>query len=199
MPLLTRTGGLSCLLDAATKWWSITDNCSQLSRQRRQPVGFWTGSGIVQAKTWSRIAATYDGEKIKTYVNGVLQSEADTTGRIRANDAPFKVGRRMLGDGDPYEGVIDEVRVSSIVRYKSNFDIPTHAFSPDERTAILLHFDEGSGAEAKDASENGNGGTLEGNAKFVDAGAPILPAAVESASTLTTEWGVIKAAKSASL
>lgn len=142
---------------------------------------------------------TYDGENIKTYVNGIFQSEASTTGRINTNDAPFKVGRRMWGDGEPYEGIIDEVRVSSIVRYKSNFDVPTQAFNPDEHTAILLHFDEGSGAETEDASENGNHGTLEGEAKFVDAGAPILPAAVEGATMLTITWGMIKAEKRTSL
>jgi hypothetical protein len=105
----------------------------------------------------------------------------------------------MWGDGEPYEGIIDEVRVSSIVRYKSSFDVPTHAFNPDERTAILLHFDEGIGAETKDASDNGNNGKLEGDAKFVDAGAPILPAAMESSSMLAIMWGMIKAEKRTSL
>jgi hypothetical protein len=172
---------------------SINNGQLQAAIQAEVPAAwFWTGSGMVEAEKWSHIAVTYDGEKIKTYVNGVFQSEADTTGKICTNDAPFKVGRRMWGDGEPYEGTIDEVRVSSVVRYESNFDIPTHVFSPDEHTAILLHFDEGSGAETKDASENGNHGTLEGDARFVDVGAPISPLAIGGAGILATTWVEIK-------
>ncbi len=50
-----------------------------------------------------------------------------------------------------HEGVIDEVRVSSIARYdEAGFDPPLGPFSLDDDTLVLWHFDEGEGDVAID-------------------------------------------------
>ncbi|MDE0400945.1 MAG: hypothetical protein OXL96_24390 [Candidatus Poribacteria bacterium] len=49
---------------------------------------------------------------------------------------------------------IDELRISSVVRYKGNYDVPTHAFTADTDTIGLYHFDEGSAQRYEDSSKS---------------------------------------------
>ncbi|RKU17539.1 hypothetical protein C6503_10820 [Candidatus Poribacteria bacterium] len=49
---------------------------------------------------------------------------------------------------------IDELRISSVVRYKGNYDVPTHAFNTDTDTIGLYHFDEGSAQRYEDSSDS---------------------------------------------
>ena len=49
---------------------------------------------------------------------------------------------------------IDELRISSVVRYKGNYDVPTHAFTADTDTIGLYHFDEGSDQRYEDSSKS---------------------------------------------
>ena len=51
-----------------------------------------------------------------------------------------------------YNGLLDEVRVSSTARYMSSFTRPSAPFVSDGDTVGLFHFDEGSGVIAGDAS-----------------------------------------------
>jgi hypothetical protein len=47
---------------------------------------------------------------------------------------------------------VDEVRISNIARYASNFTPPNAPFAPDANTVGLYHFDEGSGTVVQDSS-----------------------------------------------
>ena len=49
---------------------------------------------------------------------------------------------------------IDELRISRVVRYKGNYDVPTHAFTADTDTIALYHFDEGSDQRYEDSSKS---------------------------------------------
>ncbi len=58
----------------------------------------------------------------------------------------------------PASGIyIDELRISSIVRYKGDYTVPTKAFTPDANTLGLYHFDEESESPKhyEDASKYG--------------------------------------------
>ena len=82
-------------------------------------------------------------------------------------------------------GLIDEVRVSNIVRYpveKFEIAVPHHRLNPDGNTLALWHFDGGRAEWLKDAS--GNEHTLTG----VD----LAYFHVDSRGKLPTLWGKIK-------
>jgi hypothetical protein len=98
------------------------------------PRGF-TSSRLIELQRWTHVAATFDGEVVKFYINGELDSQFATQGRIRSTEAPVLVGnyfdtRRLsrfggdlrvdvVGDNNPYyafEGFIDELRLSSTAR-----------------------------------------------------------------------------------
>ena len=49
---------------------------------------------------------------------------------------------------------IDELRISSVVRYKGNYDVPTSAFNTDTDTIGLYHFDEASKQRHEDSSSS---------------------------------------------
>jgi hypothetical protein len=71
-----------------------------------------------------------------------------------------------------YSGFIDEVRLSSTLRYSSNFTSPIQPFVPDANTVALYHFDEGQGDLITDSS-GAIGGPSHGVRKF--GGSPAGP------------------------
>jgi hypothetical protein len=64
--------------------------------------------------TWLHVAATYDGQEIKLYIDGVLESSLPAPGlSIAANDLPLSIGAQDNGLG-PYQGTVDQVHVYSV-------------------------------------------------------------------------------------
>ena len=59
--------------------------------------------------------------------------------------------------GTTFKGYIDELRVSNIPRYSSNFTPPNKRFRPDDDTVMLVHFDgDNDDTEAKDVHAETN-------------------------------------------
>lgn len=63
-------------------------------------------------------------------------------------------------DWPPYSGWLDEMRISTVLRYEADFDSPSTPFEPDAATVALWHFDEGGGEVLTDSSNNGSDGLL---------------------------------------
>ena len=62
---------------------------------------------------------------------------------------PAPLGDKMRFASGVY---IDELRISSVVRYKGYYDVPTHAFTADTDTIALYHFDTPSDQSYEDSS-----------------------------------------------
>ncbi|MCS6940319.1 MAG: T9SS type A sorting domain-containing protein [Roseiflexus sp.] len=56
-----------------------------------------------------------------------------------------------------YNGFLDELRISNIVRYSASFTPPSAPFALDANTVALYHFDEGTGTTLTDAAGSSNG------------------------------------------
>ncbi|NWF99781.1 MAG: PQQ-dependent sugar dehydrogenase [Thermoanaerobaculaceae bacterium] len=69
---------------------------------------------------------------------------------------PFLVLAAEKHDAGPsypsFNGYLDELRLSTTLRYTSGFTRPAQPFIPDAATAALYHFDEGSGTTLGDSS-----------------------------------------------
>jgi len=119
----------------------------------------WTNSEVaIPPGKWTHVAATWDGQIIRLFVNGKFVKSSDIwTGQNGAKGVlnvapnqdlpaePLRIGRRH--NSGPchqlFDGLIDEVRISKAVRYTDKgFDVPTAAFTPDADTVALYHFDE---------------------------------------------------------
>ena len=118
----------------------------------------WTVTSFssVSAGMWIHYAGVYDpsSNEARTYFNGTLHSTSSGTGTPPSTGEAMHIGV----DWDfacPMDGVIDELRLSSVARYNANF-APLPAFAADLDTMALYHFDENAGDIAYDSSGNGN-------------------------------------------
>ena len=111
---------------------------------------------------WYNLAVTYNGSIMKMFLDGNLIHEKAATGLIASNTFPLTIGGQNGNFwGRNLNGKIDEVRISSIARYDTNF-VPTIHFDNDIYTRALYHFNEGTGNTLFDSSGNNNNGTIYG-------------------------------------
>jgi hypothetical protein len=118
----------------------------------------------------THVAAVYDGNEVRLYVDGKREASAPLTeGLTDEWGKHLCLGAAVSLDGPPpfnfYSGVIDEVRISNIARYDKDFT-PQKRFEPDKHTLALYHFDEGQGDVLVDSSGHGHHGKIHG-AKWV--------------------------------
>ncbi len=114
-------------------------------------LGLVTGNTAVGTTTWTHIAATYDGSRIKLFINGILDKEVATSGSLSTSTTSLLIGKRI--DGYHFIGKLDEVRIYNRALSASEVsDLYNYAPGP------IAHwkFDEGVGTTAYDSSSNGN-------------------------------------------
>lgn len=117
------------------------------------------GITTVADGNWHHVAALRrqsDG-RLQLYVDGVLEAQATgPTGRMDyqigrstgfPNSDPYLVFGAEKHDVGPqylsYSGLLDEVRLSNVLRYTANFPRPTQPLPADAGTVGLYRFDEG--------------------------------------------------------
>jgi hypothetical protein len=103
---------------------------------------------------------------MRVFINGVQAGQLAKTGQIDQTGQPLRIASAD-GSGDFFAGVIDEVRLSNVIRYTTGFTVPSGPFTADTNTAGLWHLDEGSGTTTADASGKGNTGTLQAGPTWV--------------------------------
>lgn len=75
---------------------------------------------VLQAEEWYYLAATFDGEALRVYVDGELEGETAATGTVTTTTVPLAIG----GNAGPggivssyyFKGLVDELRVSNVAR-----------------------------------------------------------------------------------
>ena len=68
------------------------------------------GLNPIPLNTWSHLAATYDGQTLRLYVNGVQVGSAAANGTVRKTTYPLFIGRESLYDNH-FAGTLDEVQI----------------------------------------------------------------------------------------
>ncbi len=110
---------------------------------------------VIQFFQWNHVAITYDGAKIKAYVNGVKVGEKAQTGAVSSVSAPVSIGAFNIYGDYPFLGVIDELKIYKQVltpeAILANYEAlkPVPPSTPDflsypfsENTGSKLFFDE---------------------------------------------------------
>lgn len=123
--------------------------------------------------TWYHLAGIVDAQGLDIFVNGKRGPGAKA---MLARTVPPSTARIAGAFSDtlpPFTGLIDEVRVSSRIRYTADFT-PQRRFTADKDTLVLFHCDEGSGEKLVDASDNERHGRVIG-ANWVPASAQGSP------------------------
>jgi hypothetical protein len=131
---------------------------------------------------WSYVALTYDGSRLRLFVDGRQAASQPTTGTIAAARNPLWLGGNHPF-GEFFDGLIDEARVydralsdaeiradmekpvasGAAVRGGSTVVAGSRAPPPDAVGLVAAYaFDEGAGASLADGSGNRNVGTVTG-------------------------------------
>ena len=88
-----------------------------------------SSSNVLKAGRWQHVAATYDGQQMRIYVDGQQVASKPKTGIIDANSSvPASLANQPQGSR-PFDGLIDDVRIYN--RALSATDIQT-----DQQTAL---------------------------------------------------------------
>ena len=87
---------------------------------------------------WEHWAIVRSGGTLRWYFNGVQDASQSNTTNISDVVAPLYIGFSQTWSGYMNGVYLDEVRISNIGRYTSNFSVPTNAFSYDANTKLLL-------------------------------------------------------------
>jgi hypothetical protein len=109
---------------------------------------------------WHHLAVSYDNNIVRVFVDGTLNNSL-TIGadNLTQTSSAFAIG--SANDQSEFvDGAFDEIRISQVARYTSNFS-PATSFVVDSDTIAYWKFNEGSGTAAGDATGNHNG-TLQG-------------------------------------
>jgi hypothetical protein len=129
---------------------------------------------LLQAGQWYHVAATYENATARTFVGGVA-STASSVGTLTQGPALTIGGLPGYG---LFNGTLDEMRISNVVRYAAGFTPSTVPFTPDANTLGLWHFNEGSGQTAFDVSASANHATL-GTSATPDSADPLWVSGVQ--------------------
>ena len=116
-------------------------------------------------RQWVHYVATIDHQGAAIGSDGLILRGADdgselpvpNTNRLVLGGIPTLTKKPMLSERKMRfaSGVyIDELRISSVVRYKGNYDVPTRAFTADTDTIALYHFDDASDQRYEDRSDS---------------------------------------------
>lgn len=131
--------------DAVMLW--TDENSTGISEPSSDPQTGWQTELSLYDGMRHHVAAVWSADE-----GGALYLDGIRYGLGESLDVPEAAENIWIGcwpQGNRYfDGVIDEVRVSTIVRYPSNFEVPTEPFHKDEYTLALWHLDTGSGDAA---------------------------------------------------
>jgi hypothetical protein len=161
-PATNNANGLIILGADDNSGWSLELNGGQLTLWLLTNQGwrFSQHATALQAGQWYHVAATVGGGNAQTFVNG-NPSGATNVGTL-TQGPDLRIGG--LTGYAFFNGTVDEVRISNVVRYVANFGVPSAPFANDANTLGLWSFDDGSGQTAGDESSRQNNATLGSSA-----------------------------------
>ncbi len=116
----------------------------------------------IEASSWSHLALSYEQSAgtATLYVNGISAATGTLPGPSAATAQDLWIGNDSSGlTGHAWDGLIDDVRLSSVVRYSVDF-IPSTAIGGDANTIAWWGFEEQSGSDVHDLSGNGHEGVV---------------------------------------
>jgi hypothetical protein len=127
---------------------------------------------VLQTKRWYHIAGVFDGREVRLYLDGKLLAATPGSGKRGQNALPLLIGADVDHRGLPdslFDGLIDEVRLSTVARYAAKVEKPLRRQNADQRTQLLLHLDERVGIWAFDSASEHRHASLVGRPKPVPA------------------------------
>lgn len=119
-----------------------------------QSVSLYSGDDTIPDDTWTHVAVGYDqsSKTVSQWVGGTRTNTITLTyddNYLNFGSGGFMQGSFGGGTANEFDGWIDETRVSLSDRYgvsNSSITVPTSAFTNDEDTMYLNHFEGADGS-----------------------------------------------------
>ncbi|HSA34849.1 MAG TPA: LamG domain-containing protein, partial [bacterium] len=120
---------------------------------------FYSASAVTEPANgeWYHVALVRNGSSLTTFINGVSGSSTTASSESYANSENLFFGSRRSSTPSYFDGLIDEIRISSVARYTGSFT-PAKRLSNESNTIGLWHFEEG----MNNIAINSAGATLDG-------------------------------------
>jgi hypothetical protein len=133
-----------------------------------------------QVTRWKHIAGVLHNGNLFIYENGklVAKNEFGLQSPCSGGSAPLTIGSNLYADNtysNYFMGEIDEVRISPIARYTSDFNPQLSPFFDDGYVSALFHLD----GNGNDSSRNNNYGTVIGGS-FTESTVVDIPSPIPS-------------------
>ena len=91
-------------------------------------------SGALPAGVWSHVAVVRSSGRVYLFINGELQGSAANSVSYGMGGGTASVGAQ--GTGYFFKGYIEELRVSDVARWTSNFTPPTEPYNSTSKTSV---------------------------------------------------------------
>jgi hypothetical protein len=129
-------------------------------------------AGSLEVGRWYHIAGSFDGQRVRLYVDGKLIASATIEGARKTNRLDLMIGGDVDGQNrldSPFHGMIDAVRISQGARYTTDTIEVKRRLENDEQTILLFNFDGKVGPWIVDESKQKRQFTPQGNPAIVPA------------------------------
>jgi hypothetical protein len=101
------------------------------------------GTSDIGDNAWHHCAIVRDNGTIRIFVDGTQETTSSDKGNFIDIEGTLEFGTYSGSKG--FNGYLDEIRISNIARYTSNFTPTTSIFSDDNNTRLLIHSDSTDG------------------------------------------------------
>ncbi len=133
--------------DDSSNYWELGYNNSNglffKSVEGGVETTFISGDTLT-ANTFTHVAIVRDDSSFKLFKNGTQSgSTLVTSNALPSLSSSLQIGAINQSPSKNLDGQLDELRISWIDRYSSNFTSYDNPLSSDEDTKLLLHFNEG--------------------------------------------------------
>lgn len=71
----------------------------------------YTAANSVPSGTWTHVVGTYDGSRMKIYINGKLVYNSKVSGKINQHAEPLRIGGGVNSTNNNFKGMIDDVYI----------------------------------------------------------------------------------------
>ena len=154
--IFRKTGDYNLYINGSTLTAEVWADGSSSLKIVRGPSG-------IALNQWSQVAFTWNGTSGQFYVNGIQSAGVITrNGNIGSNE-PLGIGRSTIY-GQSFSGLLDEVRIWSVVRSSTDINNVMNSCLTGNETGLAAYYkiDAGTGNTLTDYSVNENNATISG-------------------------------------
>ncbi|MCC3159264.1 T9SS type A sorting domain-containing protein [Hymenobacter sp. 15J16-1T3B] len=111
--------------------------------------------------SWHHVAASYDGSRVKLFIDGAKVLDQAQTGAVATNTNALTLGTQR-GYGEFYNGQADELRFWNVARSEAQIQADYNKTVLGTQPGLVAYYrlDEGNGTAFVDQTTNANNGTL---------------------------------------